>query len=1231
MNLSFNYYHKLDDVEFYLCNPDGRELFPIAAKDRTVTLRFNDLSVIEFTLPAKLEKSDGTVIEKVEYYDYVETMRLIFATKIGWFKIVNVTENDDGVTKSKSVTAESLQTTFKDRGFLSEERVYKFYNPDDPTDSTYDASDDGAIPSVVGQLATQLGIRLDLNQGLDEPEQPYDEWTITYINEHLYYTGAGSTCRTFTEGVTYGYDWMVNDVEDAFEVIFVFDFMNRAIQIKAVSEVATRSNLCFSFSNFMNSVEVVEDASNITTVLSCSGNGVDITGVNPTGTNYIVDFSYYMDKVKHRWMSDALIAKLEAWKTEVEANKENYTKLVSQLRSQYASRTSSNTTLTMISTELQDLKNARDKYITAEATNSSLAGVVAAEAVEIGETSDDTTSDYNTSAFSATSQIEAHSTLPHFDTGTNKWTFTDAGITDTATNCFNLGYYYFIDSDDQSSYCRLTGKASIDPESNTATYSCGGFTRYVEYAKVNAWIKIKEAQVASVNSSINSSNASIASTTAQLNAISSKLNLLKYLSSTPALLRELNCYWIEGEYVNENIAVLDNTTPEEEIDLANELLETGEMELSKVCQPRLSFTLEASNALTRYEFKSQMREIELGKIITVEKEEGLWYYPALLEMTFSLDDVEDFDMVFANAFRLDDWGYTYADLISDASETSRQISANWQDLMKYSKERAEVSDLIKNPLDTTLRAAFANMVNQEFITDDTGILGRKFKFEGSEEFEDEQIRIINNVILFTDDGWETIKTALGKIYYTDSEGNNRTEYGLIGETIIGRLLMGETLEILNKNSTVKIDGSGILIKKPIYAEDGTLTEYKTMFEANADTGKLYVLEAEITGNIKGGTIDIGGNFFVDSGGNVIAKYINSKGGWVGGWSIGEGGLSKTFSVNETGETYLVGLYTGLYNNSIADSTSLYIEKKANNTTEAMFYIRPNGYMFSKYGNIGGWDIGDSSISKVAYMNGQNYTVMINSNLYTETNGIPYNPVFAVYNQSNDTWPFFVRSNGSLYASAAEITGTISGSVISGSVISGSDIKSTGTVVGRTGGARLYNGSLLLFSQYGNVDNAIECGTIISDGMIHFAGSGNMSFGIYVRDDGTIAMGGTWVNEDGDSVRYSDANLKNSIERLDDRYDVVFDNLISKRFKYNNGHSGRYHTGYVTQDVQAALKSGGVDEKEFGAICTFRRGTEREWSGLRYSEFIALNTWQIQKLKQRVSELETLIAQLTNKE
>lgn len=57
-------------------------------------------------------------------------------------------------------------------------------------------------------------------------------------------------------------------------------------------------------------------------------------------------------------------------------------------------------------------------------------------------------------------------------------------------------------------------------------------------------------------------------------------------------------------------------------------------------------------------------------------------------------------------------------------------------------------------------------------------------------------------------------------------------------------------------------------------------------------------------------------------------------------------------------------------------------------------------------------------------------------------------------------------------------------------------------------------------------------------------------------------------------------------------------------------------------MQEALLKANISEKEFAGIVTFRRGTEDEYSGLRYSEFVSLNTWQIQKLKARVVELET---------
>lgn len=114
--------------------------------------------------------------------------------------------------------------------------------------------------------------------------------------------------------------------------------------------------------------------------------------------------------------------------------------------------------------------------------------------------------------------------------------------------------------------------------------------------------------------------------------------------------------------------------------------------------------------------------------------------------------------------------------------------------------------------------------------------------------------------------------------------------------------------------------------------------------------------------------------------------------------------------------------------------------------------------------------------------------------------------------------------------------------------------------------------------------------------------------------------GTWWTQSEIAV-FSDRNLKHDIETLDPRYDTFFDAITARRFKYNNGTSDRYHSGFITQEIQSALADAGIDEKEFAGICTVKQGTDEEVSALRYAEFIALNTWQIQKLKNKIKELE----------
>jgi hypothetical protein len=420
------------------------------------------------------------------------------------------------------------------------------------------------------------------------------------------------------------------------------------------------------------------------------------------------------------------------------------------------------------------------------------------------------------------------------------WAFDGAGVYASVADHFVANRIYFTDDSSSQSYCKLEGKTVVDASSGETQTVCTKFVRYIDYSTTSNWIVLYEQLVAESAQSVDGMEEQIQDLNDKLTEISDELNLVNYFSKTPELLRELACYWVEGDYSNENIALLDSMTTDEMIDLSYELMDAGSAELSMMSQPRYTFSLQANHVLSQYEFRNQMAALSLGCSVSVEKEDGAWYYPTLLEMSFSLDDHDTFNLVFANALRLDDWGYTYAELIAGASSTSRQVSSNWYDLTSYKREKDKLSQLIESPLDATLRASIANSVNQEFTVDNTGILGRKSIPGSTGRYEDEQLRMINNLLIFTEDGWETAKTALGKIYWIDPETQEEhIDYGLVAETIIGSLVMSERLKIVNADSSVHIGADGI----QILDSDGSV-----VFHASADGSimiKSYVSAAEL--------------------------------------------------------------------------------------------------------------------------------------------------------------------------------------------------------------------------------------------------------------------------------------------------------------------------------------------------------------------------------------------------
>lgn len=132
-----------------------------------------------------------------------------------------------------------------------------------------------------------------------------------------------------------------------------------------------------------------------------------------------------------------------------------------------------------------------------------------------------------------------------------------------------------------------------------------------------------------------------------------------------------------------------------------------------------------------------------------------------------------------------------------------------------------------------------------------------------------------------------------------------------------------------------------------------------------------------------------------------------------------------------------------------------------------------------------------------------------------------------------------------------------------------------------------------------------------------------------------------------TISTSDRNQKHSIQELSDRYEQLFLKLLPVSFLYNNGESGRTHIGFISQDVETAMKEVGLTDLDFAGFCRdIETDTMIDENGndidiprydengnpvyiysLRYEEFVALNTHMLQKLYNKVDDLESRLASL----
>lgn len=401
---------------------------------------------------------------------------------------------------------------------------------------------------------------------------------------------------------------------------------------------------------------------------------------------------------------------------------------------------------------------------------------------------------------------------------------------------------------------------------------------------------------------------------AKRNAVQSQLDMNKWFTKDEW--KTLDSYVVEETYSNDNYITTDNTTDTERFDIERQLFDVAWKDLSKKCRPQYQYSSTLSNVLTIPQFKGFLKYFQLGNFIRMATDYDTIIKLRLISFTVQYNDTSKIDVTFSDAIRVHDIYEDASNIQAQANSAAMSFQFNKDQYDKSVNQSNFVEEMRKYGLDVAT-VQIHNASNQSQVWDETGMTFRMWNNERN-DFDPEQIKIINNLMAFTDSDGQ-VRMAIGKIPI-DKNGN--TAFGFNAEVLFGKAIFGENLTIQNDsgkflfdnngfsatsgNNSVRInpDKSGELFS--IYK--GSSRQFYVDSDGNVHfTGDLTGSSGTFSGNISGGSINIGnGTFTVDSNGNMYASSarisgeVNASSGTIGGWNIGTNSLYSNYASTTIG-------------------------------------------------------------------------------------------------------------------------------------------------------------------------------------------------------------------------------------------------------------------------------------------------------------------------------------------
>lgn len=918
-------------------------------------LNYAAVSRVEFDVP---RHSDGKINP---LYQKLTSYKMLFTKELGIYILQRPTTSGDGVSEVKHITGYSIEQIFEKKMLFLEEGTYNFWNPVTPDDT------------ILGRI-----LELDTT------------WSIGYVDPKLI-----GCYRTFDEYDSDALSFCYGSAMEKYNCTIVFDVYAKTINAYDAGKSRGTVPVYLSYQNLVDAVDLEELTDDMVTQLHLYGSDdLSIRDVNPMGTDYLVDLSYFISNgdldVVPEGSTVKLAERVKGWNALIRSNQGYYTNLVAARASKTAQKLAEEVTLADLKSELEVLTTEQSVIIQAIALETTEAGkatqqknlsdktaeidrkkeeIASQEAViadlqdEIDQYAGDIQAVVNQLAFSKyfTEAEQKILNLYLIEGDTTEETFVATDVDTAASGAISTIQGSLKISDSNVVRATLNGKK---------LYGTTGGTLQIVSAKLTADIvqgtlEVDESSGAYVltaymgtiafgEHSFPSGMITASGTLSQLSSDISTQNVDG--------ISEDKGSWISFEAASSKMFFTVNVNDYQKYSVARELYSFGEELLEEWAWPVYEFSIDTANFLFQKEFEPFKDKLEFGKNIYLNiGDEGV-IEPKFIGLSIDFDNPENITLTFSNRFQKRDVVANWLSDINKTSASSRSFDASKYLYNKTANKTTQVSQFMENALDAAVNTIIGAS-NQSVVINGAGIqVGGDSKY---------QLRIVDNMIAMTDDSWQSAKLALGR-FYSDAKTGLKDDSGkdiLIGETwgintelLAGNLIIGNNLVLENANDDgvmqFKVDATGawlynasyimqhnnggLMIFDPKY---GIVAGTKLLFDTNGTTVTPEFIDEYGDIEFDSDGMPENANFFLDlrDGSAYFRGKVTATSGKIGGFTI-----EDTFLHGGSNSNYVA------LNGSGSGANSLYAMWAGSPTPEnAPFSVKKNGDLYAKNGTFSG--------------------------------------------------------------------------------------------------------------------------------------------------------------------------------------------------------------------------------------------------------------------------------------